>query len=240
MCKVMLSIVNSSLPNCVVCSEGIFTAELCCLQRISFVVEGVVCSELVLLLICVICSEGIFAAELCCLQRISFAAMGVVYSKLVSLLICVICNKWIFAAELCCLQRISFAAEGVVCNELVLLLIWSVCSELVSLLICVAYNELVSLLICVACSEPVSLLNCVVYNELGFAVEWCCLQWISFCCQIMLSATNQCLLRKLRCLQRINIRCQNFVVYNEYVFAAEIVSTMNQHSLPKIVLSVVN
>ena len=72
MCKVMLSIVNSSLPNCVVCSEGIFTAELCCLQRISFVVEGVVCSELVLLLICVICSEGIFAAELCCLQRIRF------------------------------------------------------------------------------------------------------------------------------------------------------------------------
>jgi hypothetical protein len=137
---------------------------------------------------CVVCNEGIFSAELCCLQRISFIVEGVVCSELVSLLICVICNKWIFAAELCCLQWISFTAEGVVCNELV------------SLLICFAYNELVSLLICVTCSEPVLLSNCVVYNELGFAVDWCCLHRINFCCQIILSVTNQCSLPKLRCL----------------------------------------
>jgi len=96
------------LPICVICSEGIFTAELCCLQRISFTVEGVVYSELVLLSIWSVCNE-IVSLPICvaCSEPISLSNY-VVCSKLVLLLICVICNEGIFAVDLCCLQRIRF------------------------------------------------------------------------------------------------------------------------------------
>jgi hypothetical protein len=109
-----------SLSICVIFSERIFAAELCCLQRISFASKGVVCSELVSLLICSVCSElvslPIFVAcsepvllsnYVVCGELISLPNC-VVCSELVSLPICVICSEGIYAAEWCCLQRISF------------------------------------------------------------------------------------------------------------------------------------
>jgi hypothetical protein len=102
---------------CVICIEGIFTIELCCLQRISFAVEGVICTELVSLSICVIYSKGIFAAELCCLQRISFAAESIVCSELVSMPIYVIYSKGfsllncVAYIELVLLSRVLSAAS---------------------------------------------------------------------------------------------------------------------------------
>ena len=54
-----------------------------------------------------------------------------------------------------------------------------------------------------------------------------------FATKFVLSAANQVFAAELCCPQRISIRCQKCVGYNELAFAVKVVlSTANQRSLP--------
>ena len=233
----------SSLPICVICSEGIFTTELCCLHRITFTVEGVVynelvlsiwsvCSEIVSLLICVACSEPVSLSNY------------VVCSELVSLLICVICSEGIFAVDLCCLQWIRFRyrmvfpaanqfslSNRVVCSESVFgaeialsavnqrsppkvrVLLW-ICHSLPKLS-CLQWISM-HCWKCVFYSKfVIRYRNWVVYNGLAFTTERVCSAAnLWFAAEIELLVANAC---------------------SELAFTAEIVlSTVNQHPLLKV------
>jgi len=78
--------------------------------------------------------------------------------------------------------------------------------------------------------------KCVVSNESAFTEEnYAINSELVFAAKIVLSTANSCSLSKVRCLQGINVRCQNCVVSGELVFAAEIVlSIANSCSLPKV------
>jgi hypothetical protein len=59
------------LSNCVVCSESVFTVELCSLQRSSVRGQIVLCAvNQRLLPNCIVSNESVFADELCCVQQI--------------------------------------------------------------------------------------------------------------------------------------------------------------------------
>jgi hypothetical protein len=87
-------------------------------------------------------------------------------------------------------------------------------------------------------TKEFSLPNCVVCSELGFTAEWCCLQRISFRCQIELSELNLHSLLKLSCLQQIYdlmLKLSCLQRMRELAFTAEIeVVAANERSLSKL------
>jgi hypothetical protein len=209
-----------SLLLCVLCSEGISAAELCCLQWICDSLPELSCLQW-------ICHS---LSKLNCLQRISIHCWKYVVcresafagkSVLFAVKLWFTFETELFAANQCSLSKVC-------------VLQW-ICDSLPKL------NCLQR--ISIRCWK------CVVYSESAFTVEVVLSTpevWLAI--EIELPAVNYLSLLKACWLQRISIRCWNCVVWSESVFVAECVlsatklwfaveiklPTMNRCSLPKV------
>ena len=200
-----------SLPICVICSEGIYAAEWCCLQRISFrcrimwsaanqcSLPKLRCLQW-LSIRCrnrVVCSESAFAAESV------LSALNLWFTTETELSAANQCSL----SKLNCLQRISIHCwKCVGCNESAFAIenvlsavnLWFATeTELSATNLCSLPKVCVLQWICDSLSKlnllqwiSIHYQKCVAYSKSAFAAK------------VVLSVTNQRLLSKLCCLQR--------------------------------------